>query len=288
MFVSTKSLVAVSALALSLSATPLVPGPAQAQIGVQSGVAAVASPSLGQAAKTRQPRREGYRMRITTFNILSSAHRSGGLDRARRAARWVQKQGAVAAAFQEVAKDQLRQLQRTMPGYSFYPRRTLGTRGSAIQIGWKNSEVKLIKTGYVMRPFLRHQRPIPWVRLKDRETGRNFLVMAIHNSPGGHEAERDISTRKEIAQIKKMLNTGYPVFVVGDVNERSEFCEKVARATPLISMNGGTRKNPCPVPRYGGPDWMLGGGAGAAFKGFKKDYNGISDHPALTAHVRVP
>ena len=35
----------------------------------------------------------------------------GGIDRATRAARWVQGQGATVAAFQEVAKDQLRQMQ---------------------------------------------------------------------------------------------------------------------------------------------------------------------------------
>ena len=51
-------------------------------------------------------------------------------------------------------------------------------------------------------------------------------------------------------------------------------------------MNGGSAKNPCPVPRFGGPDWMLG--SGAEFSGFEKVYNGISDHPALTAKAWVP
>jgi hypothetical protein len=210
----------------------------------------------------------------------------GGVDRASRAARWVQDQDATVSAFQEVAKDQLRQMQKTLPGYHFFPRRTLGTRGSAIQIAWKTSEVKIMETGHVMRPFLGWQRPIPYVRLRDRETGRGFWVVAIHNAPGGHESERDVSTAKEIAQVKKLLGKDRPVFVVGDVNERSEFCSKVARATPLVSMNGGTAKKPCPVPRFGGPDWMLG--AGAEFSGFAKVYNGISDHPALTAKAWVP
>ena len=89
---------------------------------------------------------------------------------------------ATVSAFQEVAKDQLRQMQKSLPGYNFFPRRTLGTRGSAIQIAWKTSEVKVMKTGYVMRPFLGWQRPIPYIRLKDRDTGRGFWVMAIHNA----------------------------------------------------------------------------------------------------------
>ena len=104
-------------------------------------------------------------------------------------------------------------MQKSMPGYNFFPRRTLGTRGSAIQIAWKTSEVKIMETGHVMRPFLGWQRPIPYVRLTDRETGRGFWVMAIHNAPGGHESERDVSTATEIAQIKKLLGKDRPVFV---------------------------------------------------------------------------
>jgi hypothetical protein len=209
----------------------------------------------------------------------------GGVHRATRAARWVQGEGAQVSAFQEVAADQLFRMADVMPGYGFYPRRTLGTRGSAIQIAWKKDEVKLLEKGAIYRPFLGWQRPIPYVKLRHRETGRGFWFVAIHNSPGGHEGERDVSTAKEIGLVKSMLRTRQPVFVVGDVNERSEFCDKFAAATPLISMNGGTRKRPCPVPRFGGPDWMLG--TGADFSDFAKVYNGISDHPALTARARI-
>ena len=246
----------------------------------------LAAPSMAVDSTTGEKPPNGYGIRLTTFNILSSSLARGGTSRAHRAARWVQGEGADVAAFQEVAKDQLREMQRVMPGYHFFPRRTLGTRGSAIQIAWKTDEVKILKTGAVYRPFLGWQRPIPYVKVRDRGTGRGFWVMAIHNAPGGHETERDISTAKEIAKIKEMVAGGQPVFVIGDVNERSEFCDKVAAATPLVSMNGGTAKRPCPVPRFGGPDWMLG--SGAEFSGFEKVYNGISDHPALTAKAWVP
>ena len=214
------------------------------------------------AAPAAEKPRNGYGLRLTTFNILSSSIARGGIDRATRAARWVQDQGADAAAFQEVAKDQLRQMQTVMPKYSFFPRRALGTRGSAIQIAWNTRTVKKMETGYIMRPFLGWARPIPYVRLRDRETGRGFWVVAIHNAPGGQEHERDVSTAAEVKLIKKLAaQRDRPVFVIGDVNERSEFCQKVAGATSLISMNGGSEKNPCPVPRFGGPDWMLGSGA---------------------------
>lgn len=271
MLAKTRTLILAYALALGL---------------LPSLLASLLAPATAEPVETAASARNGYGLRLTTFNILSSSVARGGVDRASRAARWVQQEGADVAAFQEVAKDQLLRMQEVMPGYHFFPRRTLGTRGSAIQIAWKTSEVKILDTGAVYRPFLGWSRPIPYVKLRDRGTGRGFWVMAIHNSPGGHETERDVSTAREIAKIKEMVAGGKPVFVIGDVNERSEFCTKVAAATGLISMNGGTAKRPCPVPRFGGPDWMLG--SGAEFSGFEKVYNGISDHPALTARAWVP
>ena len=273
--------------AMSGAATPLEPGPGAGSEADPEATPTESTPT--ESAPTESPKPpNGYGIRLTTFNILSSSLARGGIDRATRAARWVQDRGSDAAAFQEVAKDQLRQLQTVMPRYNFYPRRGLGTRGSAIQIAWNTKTVKKIESGHIMRPFLGWARPIPYVRLRDRETGRAFWVVAIHNSPGGMEHERDVSTAAEVKLVKSMLGGRFdrPVFVIGDVNERAEFCQKMAAATPLISMNGGSAKNPCPVPRFGGPDWMLG--SGAEFSDFQKVYNGISDHPALTARAWIP
>jgi hypothetical protein len=286
-----RAFAAACALTVSLALTPVLTAPVAGATSAasdesQTGTDASTDTTTAVPAVPAKPR-NGYGLRLTTFNILSSSIARGGIDRATRAAHWVQDQGADAAAFQEVAKDQLRQMQTVMPKYNFFPRRGLGTRGSAIQIAWNSKTVKQMETGYIMRPFLGWARPIPYVRLRDRETGRGFWVVAIHNAPGGQEHERDVSTAAEIKLIKKLAaSRDRPVFVIGDVNERSEFCQKVAAATPLVSMNGGTAKNPCPVPRFGGPDWMLG--SGAEFSDFEKVYNGISDHPALTAKAWVP
>ncbi len=287
MAITPKAFAAACALTLSLvlmpALAPVLPAPVAGATPARDDVATTG----GAASEAPLRPRNGFGVRLTTLNILSSSIARGGIDRATRAARWVQDQEADAAAFQEVAKDQLRTLQTAMPRYNFFPRRGLGTRGSAIQIAWNSRTVQQIETGHIMRPFLGWARPIPYVRLRDRETGRGFWVVAIHNAPGGQERERDVSTQAEIALVKKMLaGRDRPVFVIGDVNERSEFCQRFAAATPLVSMNGGSPKSPCPVPRFGGPDWMLG--SGADFSGFEKVYNGISDHPALTARAWVP
>lgn len=278
---------AACALTVSLALTPVLATPVAGAAPARSDATRTSTETTDAGMPAPTKPRNGYGLRLTTFNILSSSIARGGIDRATRAARWVQDQDADAAAFQEVAKDQLRQMQSVMPRYNFFPRRGLGTRGSAIQIAWNTKTVEQMETGFIMRPFLGWSRPIPYVRLRDRETGRGFWVVAIHNAPGGQEHERDVSTAAEVKLVKKLLaGRDRPVFVIGDVNERAEFCQKVAAATPLVSMNGGSDKLPCPVPRFGGPDWMLG--SGAEFSGFEKVYNGISDHPALTAKAWVP
>lgn len=293
-----KHLISGAVLALGLAGSALLPGGSPAAQAVTAGQAPASAASSARSTPHRHAhhahhaefdprhRDHGYGIRLTQFNILSSAMAPGGLSRATRAAHWVQGQRATAAAFEEVAPDQLRQLQRVMPGYKFWPRRQFGTRGSAIQIGWRTREVELMRTGHVMGPFLGYQRPVPYVQLRDRHTHRRFWVMAIHNAPGGHESERNAETRVEIAALKKLVHTHDPVFAIGDVNERQEFCLDVAHATVLNSLNGGTRSHSCPVPRKGGPDWMLG--AGADPSGFAKVYNHISDHPALTVKAHIP
>jgi endonuclease/exonuclease/phosphatase (EEP) superfamily protein YafD len=249
------------------------------------GLTLAAPDATGEAPDAKA--RRGYGIKVMTFNILSSSMAPGGLDRAAEAARQVQQTGRTVASFQEVAGDQLHVLQRNLPGFHVYPRRSLGSYSSAIQIAWKTDELRVKQTGQIYRPFMGKQRAIPYVQLQDRKTGRSFFVVAIHNSPGGYEVERDISTTAEIKLIKHLeAKKGRPVLVVGDVNERDEFCRKVAHATDQISM-GGRRKAPCPVPRHGGPDWMLGSWRGTDFSHYTKVYNHISDHPMVLGKVWV-
>jgi hypothetical protein len=242
------------------------------------------------AVPQRADEPNGYGVNVASFNILSSSMRRGGVNRAHRAASAIQNTRSEVVSLQEIAADQLSVLRNRLPRYGFFPKRRYGGTGSAIQVAWKRSEYTLRDNGVIWRPNRGKARPIPWVLLADRDTGRRFFVIAIHNSPGGFERERDISTRKEIELIKRLQSRGNvakPVFVMGDMNERVEFCTKVARATNLVSMNGGTWRRPCPVPRPAGPDWLMGTGPHVDYNAFRRHWNGISDHPLLTARPWV-
>lgn len=228
----------------------------------------------------------GFEIRAMTFNILTASMAPGGLGRANAAARQVQERKRTVVAFQEVHQSQLKVLRHRLPRFKFYPRRSLDNYSGAIQIAWHTGEYDVLDKGVIYRPSMGHQRAIPWVKLKQRTTKRAFYVVAIHNAPGGLETERDISTVREIKLIKRLGAKGQPVLVMGDMNERVEFCQRVAKATDLVSL-GGTKRKPCPVPPKAGPDWMLATWTGTRFSDYAKIYNGISDHPVVVGNVWV-
>ncbi|GAA4092920.1 hypothetical protein ACFFOS_12500 [Nocardioides kongjuensis] len=228
----------------------------------------------------------GFEVRAMTFNILTASMAPGGLGRANAAATQVQERKRNVVAFQEVHQSQLKVLRKRLPRFKFWPRRTLDNFSGAIQVAWKTDEFDEIDKGQIYRPSMGKMRAIPWVKLKNRATKRVLYVVAIHNAPGGLEHERDVSTVREIKLIKRLGAKGQPVLVMGDMNERVEFCQRVARATDLVSL-GGTKKNPCPVPPKAGPDWMLATWTGTKFSDYAKVYNGISDHPVVVGNVWV-
>ena len=159
--------------------------------------------------------RNGYGVRLTTFNILSSAMARGGVDRATRAARWVQDQDATAAAFQEVAKDQLRQMQtvdarlQLLPAaHARHPR--LGDPDRLEDLRGQASWRPATSCGRSSAGSARS----PTSGSRDRETGRGFWVVAIHNAPGGHESRARRLHREPRSRRSRSCSarTG-PVFV---------------------------------------------------------------------------
>ena len=246
---------------------------------------AFASPDASDAAAARK--HPGYGVHVMQFNILTGAMARGGDHRAARAANQARKTGRNVISFEEVSADQLRVLRHRLSDFSFYPKRSLGAYSSALQLAWNHTRFRAVEKGQIYRPFLGKSRAIPYVQLQNLRNKRRFWVISIHNSPGGHQVERNISTRREIKLIKRLhARHQGPVMVLGDMNEKVEFCTKVAAATDQISMSG-TRAHPCPTPRGEHIDWMLGSADGERFAGYQRIENHISDHPMLIADVRL-
>lgn len=238
--------------------------PASRPLPVAAGPAAVAAgmPAAGRAtgaaADRGRLRSVSARLRIGTFNVLGSQHTRGdprwwpGWRRTRLAARIVRSRGVGLVGFQEVQADQLTTLRRHLDGYGLWPRDNLGAGARRLQLAWKRSRFTLLRATSITTPFDRQMRPIPVVTLRDERSGAKFTVVVVHNSPRRQERSRDLATRQQLQLVNRLRRaSSRPVFLVGDVNERTEFLCRATRWTELRAANGGvaTRRGCTPPAR---------------------------------------
>ena len=207
-------------------------------------------------------------MKVATFNILGSQHTRGpgghgpGKVRARITSDLVKAKRLDLVGLQEVQADQLLVLKRRLGGYRIWPAYQLGRGALRLQIVWRERAFDLLERGTLFTRFAGQDRPVPWVLLRHRASGRLMYVVDIHNSPRGRELERDRALGRQIRLLQRFRATGRTVLVLGDFNEREEaFCEVVGR-TDLVAPNGGwaSRRRCNPPPGGLRVDWNFGRG----------------------------
>lgn len=236
-------------------------------------------------------------LQIATFNILGSNHTrgssrwAGGRTRARWTTEHIKRRGIDVIGMQEVQEDQLRVMRRNLPRHTIFPAGRLGPGTLRLQIAYRTAMFKRIDSGHIVTTFDHQRRPIPWVLLSHRATGRRMYAVTIHNSPQGQEADRDSATRKEIRLVKRLRSRGRPVFVTGDMNEREEWFCKVVRNTDLKAANGGRAgQRRCSPPARMSIDWILGGRR-LTFSDYQRDEGQLirrtSDHAFIHADARL-
>jgi hypothetical protein len=244
-------------------------------------------PAVALARKVSDLSPASSTFEIASSNVLGSQHTAGrggyapGTARAAMTSSLLTSRGVDVGGMQEVQGDQLGVFLNRMPGYSFWPAGSLGNNGERLQIYWRASRFALMDQGSVTYVFSSQHIPLPYVLLRDRASGAEFYVITAHNSPGGLEAQRDIATGTEIALIRRLMATGRPVLITGDMNEHTEFFCKVAMATGMVAANGGSGAGGCRLPPA--PlrvDWIMGG-HDVSFSGYRQDGAGLgraSDH----------
>lgn len=236
--------------------------------------------------------------RVGSFNILGSQHTKGskryesGPVRAGVTASLIASRGVDIVGMQEVQDDQLPPLLRGLSGHTVWPQHALGSNGQRLQIAWRNSKFELVETRNSSYTFSSQTIPLPYVRLRDRETKAEFWVMTVHNSAGSMESQRDAATAHQIGLIQGLVaETGKPLIVMGDVNEHEEFYQKVCAATGFAGANGGGGPSCAMPPRPLRVDWIMGGGgAGVSFSNYVQDAASLqraSDHYFIHANVSV-
>ncbi len=260
--------------------------------------ALAAPPVVAGAPEAPAARARHASFKIATFNVLGSQHTEGpggrgpGKARARTTTKLVEAKNIDLIGLQEVQADQLLVLKHRLEGYRIWPAYQLGRGTLRLQIAWRGRAFELRDTGTLITKFDHQNRPVPWVLLRHRASGRGVYVVNVHASPRNQERERDRSTSRVIKLVQELRQTGRTVILLGDMNEHKEvFCKVVGR-TDLVAANGGwVSRRRCSPPD--GPlriDWIFGRGA-LEFRDYEADdgpaVRRASDHSLVRATVRL-
>jgi endonuclease/exonuclease/phosphatase family metal-dependent hydrolase len=242
--------------------------------------------------------------RLTTFNVLGASHTAGkgkrpgmasGVVRAGRAAALIRRHGADVVGFQELQGSQLAALKR-QTNLDFYPGFTMRHQDSENSIGWRRDRWVAIERHVVRIPYFNGGlRAMPVVRLRNLSTGLEAWFTNFHNpaeTAKYHHQQRyrTGATNTEAALANRLISTGLPVFITGDMNERAAyFCRLMAHA-PMVAARGGSNIGRCLPGRPRAVDWIFGS-QGVEFSGYTEDRSHLvditTDHPVVTAEVHI-
>jgi hypothetical protein len=241
---------------------------------------------------------------LTTFNVLGASHtgRHGnhpGYAGARRRATGITamlaKHRSDVVGFQELQGPQLAYLERHT-NLDFYPGFSRGHLGTDNSLGWRRDSWVAVERHVVRIPYFNGGgRDMPVVRLRNIHTGIQAWFTNFHNpaeTARFHHQQRFRvrATHIEAALANRLLRTGLPVFITGDMNERAAyFCRLTSRA-PMVAARGGSNTGGCRPPPHVGIDWIFGS-QGVTFTNYVEDHSRLdhftTDHPVPTATVHL-
>jgi endonuclease/exonuclease/phosphatase family metal-dependent hydrolase len=181
--------------------------------------------------------------------------------------------------------------------FEVFPGLQMGNRAVRNSIAWDRTTWKAVSTHTFPIPYFRGSRvPMPYVLLEHLESGRRVWFINIHNpvsskKRGDNERWRDLATSLQIDLMRRLhTQTGDPVVLTGDFNEREEAFCAVTRQTPAIAANGGSAGPPCVPPATMGIDWIFGT-QDIAFSDYRRLRGGLigraTDHPVIVADASV-
>ena len=242
---------------------------------------------------------------VSSFNVLGSSHtrnggrgRASGVVRTRGTVQLLDRHDVDVAGFQELQADQVRELLRlTNNAYAIYPGAGPG-KDSDNSIGWRTSQFKLVSASTIPVPYFNgHRRKMPVVLLKHKASGVKSWFANFHNPAETHRYRNQQKWRTQATIIEANLAnrlhpTGVPLFVTGDMNERTAyFCRFTKAAPSMKAARGGTNGiGGCRAGRPRVVDWIFGS-KGVSFSNYNEDRSPLvdrtTDHPVITSRVRV-
>ena len=273
-----------------LAQAPVTPAPAGAVTG-STGSATSAEPAAGG----------GPSFVLASFNLLGSSHTRGSSGRASGPTRMsgalqvLAQHDITVAGFQEFQPDQRATFDRLASGWSTYPGTSMGRRAGENSVAWRRDTWDLVSTGLVQIPYFGgRERPMPYVLLRHKSTGRTVYVSTFHNPADVHgpaQRWRTEATTREVALFNRLAATGVPQVVTGDMNERDNYFCRVTAEARLHAAAGGTHDGDCRPSRPVQIDWIFGSRS-VTFSDYTVDRSPLvrrtTDHPVVLSRVTLP
>jgi hypothetical protein len=252
------------------------------------------------------PQADSTDFTIASFNVLGSSHTrrpggyASGVRRTKGVVQLLDKHDVDVVGLQEMQADQMRSfLDRTDGRYDVYP----GLEGDHEKdvensVAWDADAWEAEETTTFTIPYFGgHPRAMPLVRLRNQDTDVTVWVANVHNPATlrhhrGSAHWRRQAMRRE-AEVARQVHddTGDPVFLTGDMNERRRaFCTITGNAPMQAARGGSNHDGRCRPghPRY--VDWVFGSPE-IAFSGYVEDRGALnrrtSDHPVVVSDAHI-
>jgi endonuclease/exonuclease/phosphatase family metal-dependent hydrolase len=263
-----------------------------------------------RAPFTRTAEESGPLFRVASFNILGANHTDGPKANKRKRFAASTKRtpqtltsldlnGIDVVGFQEMQVKQVDQfVNRAQGAWALYPGRQLSNYAAHNSIGWRTAEWKLVEANALPITYFNGQRvPMPFVLLRHLPTGRLVWFANFHNPASTKSRPPQAKWRKkaknaQIALANRIHESGVPLILTGDMNERETyFCAMTTRA-PMKSASGGSwGPSACKPPKDVRIDWVFGSND-LTFSNYRVNrgelVQKITDHPMIVADVTVP
>jgi endonuclease/exonuclease/phosphatase family metal-dependent hydrolase len=241
---------------------------------------------------------------VASFNTLGAAHTgrhgnkpwmASGEVRTLRMASVLRRHAVDLVGLQEFEAPQAAVFRRhAAAAYAFWHPRGR----SANTIAWRRDRFALVRaTTERVHYFEGRVQPMPVVLLRDlRSPGVELWVVNVHNPAGtrNHPRQqhwRTLDMAAERAVVRRLLATGRPVLLTGDMNEKAEaFCAFTSNG-PLHAAAGAARGDGrCRPPANARIDWIFGS-ARVRFTDYRVDRSALvrrtTDHSVVLARARV-
>ena len=242
---------------------------------------------------------------LTTFNVLGASHTAPGGShhgwapgptRAKGAAALIARHHSDVVGFQELQGPQLAVLRRRT-NLEFYPGFSMGRLDTDNSLGWRRDEWTAMEKHVVRIPYFDGgRRSMPFVRLRNDRTGLQAWFANFHNpaetSRFHHQQRfRDAATKIEATLANHLIDSSdLPVFITGDMNERTPYFCALTSTAPMIAARGGTNNGRCLGGRPRAVDWIFGS-QGVTFSHYVEDRSHLvdvtTDHPVVSTRVEI-